>query len=163
MNGEAHVGDITYLTTLAGYVHWQLTGEKVMGIGEASGMFPIDSEKMDFDQGMVEQYDALTAEREYRGTRRHVARAHSHRIGSRHAGACVALRRAEGDAGAQRPGGVQQPRFFWRSWARRWDRGPFWTPSSTPPSAATRTAFCPAKIRLSRYSSRLCPGVRWTA
>ena len=65
LNGEAHVGDITYLTTLAGYVHWQLTGEKVMGIGEASGMFPIDSEKMDFDQGMVEQYDALTAERGY--------------------------------------------------------------------------------------------------
>ena len=65
LNGEAHVGDITYLTTLAGYVHWQLTGEKVMGIGEASGMFPIDSEKMDFDQGMVEQYDALAAELGY--------------------------------------------------------------------------------------------------
>ena len=43
LNKEPHVKDISYLTTLAGYVHWQLTGQKVMGIGEASGMFPIDS------------------------------------------------------------------------------------------------------------------------
>lgn len=45
LNGEEHVGRIAYLTTLAGYIHWKLTGEKVLGIGEASGMFPIDPEK----------------------------------------------------------------------------------------------------------------------
>ena len=49
LNHEEHVKDIAYLTTLAGYIHWQLTGEKVMGVGEASGMFPIDSEKLDYD------------------------------------------------------------------------------------------------------------------
>lgn len=43
LNGEEHVKDISYLTTLAGYVHWQLTGKKVLGIGDASGMLPIDA------------------------------------------------------------------------------------------------------------------------
>ena len=60
LNNEAHVKDITHLTTLAGYIHWQLTGEKVMGIGEASGMFPIDSEKLDYDERMVQKFKALT-------------------------------------------------------------------------------------------------------
>ena len=60
LNGEAHVKDIAYLTTLAGYIHWQLTGEKVMGIGEASGMFPIDSQTLDYDEGMVQKFNALT-------------------------------------------------------------------------------------------------------
>ena len=60
LNGEAHVKDIAHLTTLAGYIHWQLTGEKVMGVGEASGMFPIDSEKLDYDEGMVQKFNALT-------------------------------------------------------------------------------------------------------
>ncbi len=59
LNGEEHVGNIAYLTTLAGYIHWQLTGEKVMGVGEASGMFPIDSEKIDYNQDMVEKFDSL--------------------------------------------------------------------------------------------------------
>ena len=59
LNGEKHIKDIDYLTTLAGYIHWQLTGEKVMGIGEASGMFPIDSEKLDYNQVMVDKFDAL--------------------------------------------------------------------------------------------------------
>ncbi len=59
LNGEEHVKDIAYLTTLAGYIHWKLTGEKVMGVGEASGMFPIDSEKLDYDEKMVEQFDSL--------------------------------------------------------------------------------------------------------
>ena len=45
---------------MAGYIHWQLTGEKVMGVGEASGMFPIDSEKLDYDEGMVQKFKALT-------------------------------------------------------------------------------------------------------
>ncbi len=49
LNQEAHIEHISHLTTLAGYVHWRLTGEKVMGIGEASGMFPIDSQVNDYD------------------------------------------------------------------------------------------------------------------
>jgi sugar (pentulose or hexulose) kinase len=60
LNGEEHVKDIAFLTTLAGYIHWQLTGEKVMGVGEASGMFPIDSEKLDYDEGMVQKFMELT-------------------------------------------------------------------------------------------------------
>ena len=60
LNGEEHVKDIAFLTTLAGYIHWQLTGEKVMGIGEASGMFPIDSDKLDYDEGMVGKFKTLT-------------------------------------------------------------------------------------------------------
>ena len=60
LNGEEHVKDIAFLTTLAGYIHWQLTGEKVMGVGEASGMFPIDSEKLDYDEGMVQKFRELT-------------------------------------------------------------------------------------------------------
>ncbi len=53
LNQEPHVKDISYLTTLAGYVHWKLTGQKVMGIGEASGMFPIDSTTNDYDSGLI--------------------------------------------------------------------------------------------------------------
>ncbi len=59
MNKEAHVKDISHLTTLAGYVHWKLTGQKVMGIGEASGMFPIDSKINDYDAGRIEQFNGL--------------------------------------------------------------------------------------------------------
>jgi sugar (pentulose or hexulose) kinase len=61
MNDEPHVSRITHLTTLAGYVHWQLTGEKLMGVGEASGMFPIDSVTCNFDEGMLNQFDELLA------------------------------------------------------------------------------------------------------
>ena len=53
LNGEDHVRDIGFLTTLAGYVHWQLTGEKVLGIGDASGVFPIDSALCDYDAAML--------------------------------------------------------------------------------------------------------------
>ena len=59
LNDEAHVKDIDYFTTLAGYIHWTLTGEKVLGIGEASGMFPIDSAKRDYDAEMIAKFDAL--------------------------------------------------------------------------------------------------------
>ena len=65
LNGEAHVKDIAHLTTLAGYIHWQLTGRKVMGVGEASGMFPIDSNKCDFDQRMIDLVDGKVAEKGY--------------------------------------------------------------------------------------------------
>ena len=60
LNGEEHVKDIAYLTTLAGYIHWLLTGEKLMGVGEASGMFPIDSAKLDYDEEMLQKFNALT-------------------------------------------------------------------------------------------------------
>ena len=63
LNQEPHVPDIRFLTTLEGYVHWQLTGEKVLGIGEASGMFPIDSDINDYDPGMVVAFDKLVAEK----------------------------------------------------------------------------------------------------
>ena len=59
LSGEEHVKDIAFLTTLAGYIHWKLSGEKVLGIGEAAGMFPIDSTIMDFDQKMLDQFDGL--------------------------------------------------------------------------------------------------------
>ena len=59
LNGEEHVKDIAFFTTLAGYIHWKLSGEKVLGIGEAAGMFPIDSNIMDFDQKMLDQFDGL--------------------------------------------------------------------------------------------------------
>jgi sugar (pentulose or hexulose) kinase len=61
LNQEPHVRDINHLTTLAGYVHWQLTGQKVMGVGEASGMFPIDSQTNDYDVRMVELFNERLA------------------------------------------------------------------------------------------------------
>lgn len=61
LSGEEHVKDITFFTTLAGYIHWMLSGEKVLGIGEASGMFPIDSTIFDYDQKMLAQFDELIA------------------------------------------------------------------------------------------------------
>ena len=54
LNKETHVAEISYLTTLAGYVHWKLTGQKVLGVGEASGMFPIDSSTNHFHEGMID-------------------------------------------------------------------------------------------------------------
>ena len=61
LNGESHVGSIDFLTTLAGYIHWKLTGERVLGVGDASGMFPIDSQTGDYDDAMVRRFDALVA------------------------------------------------------------------------------------------------------
>lgn len=65
LNGEEHVSGIAYLSTLAGYIHWRLTGEKVVGIGEASGMFPIDSDAKDYDAAMLQKFDALVADKKY--------------------------------------------------------------------------------------------------
>ena len=63
LNGDSHVKDIRYLSTLAGYVHWLLTGEKVMGVGEASGMFPIDSNTNDYNQAMIDKFDQAVADK----------------------------------------------------------------------------------------------------
>ena len=61
LNQEPHVKDITFMTTLVGYVHWELTGEKVLGVGEGSGMFPIDMEIKDYDKKCLEAFDKLAA------------------------------------------------------------------------------------------------------
>lgn len=58
LNGEDHVNEIDFLTTLAGYVHWKLTGRRVLGVGEASGMFPIDSQTLDYDSGMLDCFQS---------------------------------------------------------------------------------------------------------
>ena len=72
LNGEAHVKNIAHITTLAGYVHYLLTGENVLGVGEASGMFPIDSEALDYDAAMLEKFDALIAKYGFAWTARSV-------------------------------------------------------------------------------------------
>lgn len=65
LNGEAHVGNVAFFTTLAGYIHWKLSGEKVLGVGDASGMFPIDIDTKDFNQKMIAQFDALVADKNF--------------------------------------------------------------------------------------------------
>ena len=65
LNGEEHVKDVAYFTTLSGYIHWQLTGEKVLGVGDASGMFPIDPETKDYNAEMIEKFDRLVADKNY--------------------------------------------------------------------------------------------------
>ena len=65
LNDESHVGDIDFLTTLAGYVHWQLTGQRVLGIGDASGMLPIDPATKDYSAAMVTKFEQLIASKGY--------------------------------------------------------------------------------------------------
>lgn len=63
LNQEDHVNDVRFLTTLAGYVHWQLTGQKVLGVGEASGVFPIDSTTNDYDANMIALFNERLKEK----------------------------------------------------------------------------------------------------
>jgi len=63
LNGEEHVPQIAHITTLAGYIHYMLTGVNAIGVGEASGMFPIDSEKNCYDEKMIAKFNAIVAER----------------------------------------------------------------------------------------------------
>lgn len=65
LNGEDHVKDIDFFTTLAGYIHWKLTGQKVLGIGDASGMFPIDPETKQYHAAMIQKFDLLVADKNY--------------------------------------------------------------------------------------------------
>ena len=65
LNGEEHVKDIAHFTTLAGYIHWKLSGEKVLGVGEASGMFPIDESTGCYDKAMLEKFAALENVKKY--------------------------------------------------------------------------------------------------
>ncbi len=61
LNKEPHVGQIDFLTTLAGYIHWKLTGRRVLGVGDASGMIPVDTNTKTYNARMVELFDALVA------------------------------------------------------------------------------------------------------
>ena len=65
LDNEEHVKDIDYLTTLAGYIHWLITGERVLGIGDASGMLPIDPQTKNYSAAMIEKFDNLVADRGY--------------------------------------------------------------------------------------------------
>lgn len=59
LDNEEHVADVSYMTTLSGYIHWKLTGRKVLGIGDASGMFPVDYDCKKFNSRMLQQFDEL--------------------------------------------------------------------------------------------------------
>ncbi len=63
LNGEEHVGRVDFIATLAAYVHYRLTGERVIGVGEASGMFPIDSRINDYDVAMLDKFDGCVADK----------------------------------------------------------------------------------------------------
>ena len=63
LNNEEHVKDVTFFTTLAGYIHWKLTGKKVLGIGDASGMFPIDIDTKDYNKDMIKKFNELIGDR----------------------------------------------------------------------------------------------------
>ncbi len=63
LNKEEHVPQVAYVTTLAGYVHYILTGVNAVGIGEASGIFPIDSDKNDYNEEMLQVFDSLTKQK----------------------------------------------------------------------------------------------------
>ncbi len=65
LNNEPHVKDISFLTTLAGWIHYLLTDRKVLGVGDASGMMPIDSATCTYDAAMVSAFDQLVADRNY--------------------------------------------------------------------------------------------------
>ena len=65
LNGEEHVGRVDFIATLAAYVHYRLTGERVIGVGEASGMFPIDSNINDYDVAMLDKFDNYVADKNF--------------------------------------------------------------------------------------------------
>ena len=65
LDGEEHMPQIKFLTTLAGYVHWLLTGEKVLGIGDASGIMPVDSSSKSYDASMVKAFDGIVSQYGY--------------------------------------------------------------------------------------------------
>lgn len=65
LDKEEHVNNIDFITTLAGYIHWQITGNKVLGIGDASGMLPIDPETKDYSSVMINKFNNLIADKGY--------------------------------------------------------------------------------------------------
>lgn len=65
LNDESHVNKINFFTTLAGFIHWQLTGKKVLGIGDASGMFPIDIKTGSYNKKFISEFDTLIKDKNY--------------------------------------------------------------------------------------------------
>src|SRR5690625_459660 len=65
LNEEEHLPQIDYITTLAGFIHWLLTGKRAIGIGDASGIFPIDESTKDYNQTMIKQFEERIAEKNY--------------------------------------------------------------------------------------------------
>ena len=65
INGEEHVSHVHFLTTLAGYVHWKLTGKQVLGVGDASGMFPIDPATGQYDAEMLDKFEEMMVPKGY--------------------------------------------------------------------------------------------------
>ena len=63
LNNEDHIPQLAHITTLAGYVHYMLTGVNAVGIGEASGIFPVNSEILDYDQNMLDKFDKLMSDK----------------------------------------------------------------------------------------------------
>lgn len=72
LNDEGHVKDIDFITTLAGYVTWKLSGKKVLGIGDASGVFPIDSDKQDYRKDLLEKFSSLSKVKKYKWKIRYI-------------------------------------------------------------------------------------------
>lgn len=72
LNKEKHVTSVDFFTTLAGYVHWKLTGQKVLGVGDASGMFPIDSNTHDYNKKYLEQFNKILFEEKMPYTLEHL-------------------------------------------------------------------------------------------
>ena len=66
LNEETHVSQIDFLTTLAGFIHFKLTNKKVLGVGDASGMFPIDCATGTYYESMIKQFDELIADKNYK-------------------------------------------------------------------------------------------------
>lgn len=62
LNGEEHISKIDFLTTLEGFIHWKLSGKKVIGVGEASGMFPVDLKTNNYNQKMLNKFSDLVSD-----------------------------------------------------------------------------------------------------
>ncbi|MBQ8013003.1 MAG: ATPase [Treponema sp.] len=65
LNNEEHVANVAFFTTLAGFIHWKLSGQKVLGVGDASGMFPIDTAAKNYNKDFISKFDSLIAEKNF--------------------------------------------------------------------------------------------------
>ena len=65
LNNEKHISDVAFFTTLAGFIHWKLSGKKVLGVGDASGMFPIDTATGSYNKKFIEKFDALVKNKNF--------------------------------------------------------------------------------------------------
>ena len=150
LNNEEHVGPrCDYFTTLAGYVHWKLTGEKVLGVGDASGMFPIDPTTHTYETEFIEQFDAL------RGSRRTAVEALRPAAPNRSSRAPRPAR-----SPPKAPSCSTRPAPFSRASSsprRKVTRAPAWSP---PTPCACAPATSPPAPRSSPWS---CSSTSWRA